>query len=100
VSTRIPEIGIRIALGADRRRILAHVLARSIASAAIGVVAGLAGAIVFHRVMVNQLHGVSPLDPGVILGAAIVVSLAAVLSAFLPAISATRVDPAVALRQE
>jgi len=100
VSITIPEIGIRIALGADRSQILRHVLFRSCIGAAAGVIAGVSGAFAMQRVLASQLHGISPLDPGVITTATIIVSLTAILSALVPALAAARVDPTIALRQE
>jgi ABC-type antimicrobial peptide transport system permease subunit len=65
-----------------------------------GVIAGLCGAVALQRVMASQLLGVSPLDPVVIAAVASVVSFTAIAAALLPALSATQVDPSVALRQE
>ena len=100
VSLRIPEIGIRMALGAGRFEVLRFVLARAVASAAVGVVFGIGGAIALQRVIGSQLHGIDRLDPAVFAAVAALVALVSIASALLPAIRASRVEPVIALRQE
>lgn len=100
VTRRSREIGIRMALGAPRSQVLRTTLREGISLAAVGTGIGLAFALGLSRVMASQLHGVRPTDP-VSFGAC-VVTLAAVsaLASLLPALRATRIDPAVTLRSE
>jgi predicted permease len=100
VAQRTREIGIRMALGAEKRTVLTMVLGRGLRLAAIGTVLGLAGAIAVGRLIQSQLYGVTLFDP-LTLGSMIVVLLiAALLASYLPARRAVRIDPAVALRPE
>jgi predicted permease len=97
---RTSEIGIRVALGADRRDVMAMVLREALRLTAIGVVIGLALAVATGRVFSSVLYGVTAADPLTILGATVLMFVAAALAAFLPARRAMRVDPMVALRYE
>jgi ABC-type antimicrobial peptide transport system permease subunit len=99
VSLRTQEIGIRMALGADRGGILRLVLTRGLVLAAIGLVLGLAGSIAATRIMSTLLYGVNPIDVptlAVVSGVMIVIALVACL---VPAWRATRVDPLVVIRE-
>jgi ABC-type antimicrobial peptide transport system permease subunit len=98
VSRRIPEIGIRMALGASAGAVVWAVLQRSLAATVLGILIGVGGAIALTRVMGALLFGVSPLDP-LTFGAVILV-LAAVTAAaaYVPARRATKVSPLQALR--
>jgi predicted permease len=100
VAQRTRELGIRIALGASRQRVLAAELRRALAVLGAGVAAGLAGAAAFTRVLDALLYGVSATYPVVF--ALIVALLAGVglAASWVPARRATRVDPMVALRAE
>jgi putative ABC transport system permease protein len=100
VASRTGEIGIRVALGAQRGAVLRLVLGRSAGAAAAGVMMGLAGAIALRKVMATQLISVSPVDPVVLGTVSIVIFGVAVLAAWAPARRAARVDPAEALRAE
>ncbi len=100
VSRRTREIGIRVAIGADRGRVLRMVLASGLGLAIIGVVTGLVAALALTRLLSGLLHGVTPEDPATfvaVAGALVAVALAASLA---PAWRATRVDPVVALKSE
>ena len=97
---RTAEIGVRMALGAHRRDMMAMVLREALRLTAIGVVIGLALAPAVGRVVSSMLYGVSAADPLTILGASVLMFVAAALAAFLPARRAMRVDPIVALRYE
>lgn len=100
VTQRRQEIGIRIALGASSQDVLSMILRQGARLAAIGIVAGLAGAVVLTRLMSSVLFQVSALD-GMSFGAGVVLLGALVLFAcWLPARRATRIDPLVALRYE
>ena len=100
VVQRTRELGIRLALGAGRQRVLGAELRRALAVVGAGVAAGLAGAAAFTRVLDALLFGVSATDPEVF--ALIVTLLTAVglAASWIPARRATRVDPMVALRAD
>ncbi len=100
VTLRRREFGIRMALGAERRRILVAAMRGGLRLVAVGVVLGLAGAVALTRLLRAWLFGVTPLDPTSLVAAALVLALAALFANWLPARRATRVDPMVALRYE
>ncbi|HKW03436.1 MAG TPA: ABC transporter permease [Vicinamibacterales bacterium] len=100
VSSRIHEIGVRVALGADAGRVMRLVLGDSVKLAAIGGVIGIAAAVALTRLIRNLLVDVAPTDPLIMTFAAIVLVGAAVLAAFVPARRASRVDPIVVLRNQ
>lgn len=100
VSTRIPEIGVRLALGASPGDVLRMVLAWAGRTAALGAAVGLAGALALQRVIASELYGVSPTDPMVFTGVCLLIVGIALAAAFLPARWASKVDPLVALRHE
>jgi ABC-type antimicrobial peptide transport system permease subunit len=93
VRLRSKEIGIRMALGADRRRIRDMVLRDGAFVTAIGVIIGLAGAVALSRVTASVIFGVSPLDPLVLGGATVFLMLVAGLAAYLPARRASSLAP-------
>ena len=100
VVQRTQEIGIRMALGAERRQVLGLVMRRGIALATIGIVAGLIGAFAGARYLQSMLFGVEPHDPATFAFVAVAFAIVAAAAAYLPARRATRVDPMVALRVE
>jgi predicted permease len=100
VAQRTPEIGVRLALGADGARIRQMILRHVGRLAAVGVVAGVVAALVLGRFAASLLFRVEGADPPVMLGAIAVVIVVAVSAAMLPAYRASRIDPARALRWE
>ena len=100
VARRTGEIGLRVALGASRRDVLRLVLGETLVRVAAGVVLGIAAAVAAGRLVASQLFGVGPRDPLTLALAALVLVSVAVATALLPALRATRIDPAVALRAD
>jgi putative ABC transport system permease protein len=100
VSRRTHEIGIRMALGARRADVLRLVIGRSLGLTAVGVGAGLAGALLLSGLMASLLYGVPPTDLPTFAGVALLLSGVAALASYLPARRAMAVDPGVALRNE
>jgi putative ABC transport system permease protein len=100
VAQRHREIGIRVALGADSRRITRLVLGEGLLLAGIGVGLGSLGAIGLTRTLGTMLYEVSPTDPAVLAGTVGGVLVVALAASYIPARRATRVDPAIALRAE
>ena len=100
VGQRTHEIGIRIALGAQRRDVLRLILGQGARMALIGVAVGIAVALGLTRLMSNQLFGISAHDPLTFAGVAILLTLVAIAACYIPARRAMRTDPIVALRYE
>jgi predicted permease len=94
------DIGLRMALGAERRRILTMVLRQGMELAFAGIVIGLIGAFALTRVMAGLLFDVSTLDIATFSAVPVGLALTAAVAVLLPALRATRVDPVVALRDE
>jgi len=100
VSWRTQEIGIRMALGANRADVLKLVVRQGMMMTVIGLVLGLAGAFALSRVLTGMLYGVSATDPLTFTGVSIVLLVVALLACLIPARRATHVDPIIALRTE
>ncbi len=100
VSERTHEIGIRLALGAQRRNILHIVLRQGLGLAIAGAVVGLVCALIVSHLMASVLYGVRPTDPLTFAGVALIFVGVAMLACYLPARRAMKVDPMVALRCE
>jgi putative ABC transport system permease protein len=100
VAQRTPEIGVRIALGAQGRDVLRMILAQGLKPVIIGSVAGLIAALALGHVLSSLLYGVTASDPATIAVVVLLLSFAALLAGWLPARRATKVDPMVALRRE
>jgi ABC-type antimicrobial peptide transport system permease subunit len=100
VSRRRNEIGVRIALGASRARVLRMVLGDVSRVVAIGVIAGIAGASASGRLVTSFLYGVSPTEPAVLALAAALLTFVALAAGVIPAWRAARLDPVTALRDD
>jgi ABC-type antimicrobial peptide transport system permease subunit len=100
VVRRTNEIGIRMALGAERRDIVWMVLKESLLLVAVGLAVGLPASWGAAQLISNQLFGLRPTDPLTLLAAVTLLTLVAALAGYLPARRASRVDPLVALRYE
>jgi putative ABC transport system permease protein len=100
VEQRTGEIGIRMALGADRWRVVRMVLRRAFSQVGIGLALGIPAAIGAGRLMKDQLFGVKPWDPVMLVFATLLLALAAVLASVIPARRAAGIEPMVALRNE
>jgi predicted permease len=100
VARRTKEIGIRMALGAQRDRVLKSVMREALLLVAIGVMLGLAGALALTRLIRTLLFGLAPHDPLTISIAVMVMIIISAAASYLPARRASRIDPMVALRYE
>jgi predicted permease len=100
VEQRTQEIGVRMALGAQVREVLAMILAQGAWLVGIGLALGVVGALALRRVMASVLFGVTATDPAIFALVLAVLSVVGFLACYLPARRATLVDPLVALRQE
>ncbi len=100
VARRTGEIGLRMALGANRRDVVVMVLRRAILLVALGLAIGIPVALVGGRLMRSQLYGVRTYDPLTIAGAVLALSAFAALAGFIPARRAASIEPMNALRQE
>jgi predicted permease len=94
------EMGVRIALGATRWNVVSLLVGSAARLAAVGLACGLAIALVAGRLIESMLYGIRPLDPLAISGSVLLLSGAALLAALIPALRASRIDPALALREE
>ena len=99
VTQRTHEIGVRLALGARPAQVRLLVLASGLAPAAIGLVAGLGGALALGGVLNAVTFGVSPRDPGVLAGVAGVLAAVILVAGWIPSRKATRVDPLESMRR-
>jgi putative ABC transport system permease protein len=100
VTLRTHELGIRLALGAERRDVLRMVIGQGVRLALLGLAIGLAGALALGPVLRTQLFGVEPTDPVTLASVAAGLLMIALFACYLPARRATRVDPMIALRQQ
>ena len=100
VTQQMHDIGVRMALGAQRSDILGLVLRHGLKLATIGAAIGLCGAWGVTRLMASLLYGVTPRDPATFAGVTLVMAFTALLACYVPARRATHVDPIIALRHE
>jgi ABC-type antimicrobial peptide transport system permease subunit len=100
VTQRTNEIGLRMALGAQREQVVALILCGGLRLVAVGLVLGLVAAIGASRLIRTLLFSVQPLDPLIYVGVTFLFTLIAVLACLIPARRATQVDPIQALRAE
>jgi predicted permease len=100
VAQRRNEIGLRMALGASRGSVLRQVIGKGMGPTAIGIGLGLVGAVVISFWLRNELVGARSVDPVAFLGATMVLAIVAAVACFIPALKATQIDPAIALRAE
>jgi putative ABC transport system permease protein len=100
VTQRTREIGVRVALGAQRRDVVGLIVRESAALIAIGLGSGLAAASLATRYLRDLLFGLTPLDPVTFASVAGLLAAVALFAAYIPARRATSIDPLAALRQE
>ena len=100
VAQRTHEIGLRVALGADRRHVLALILREGVILASAGLGLGLVGAYFVGRAIRSTLYGVGSVDAIAFTAVSVLLVLAALLACYVPAQRASKVDPMVALRYE
>jgi predicted permease len=100
VARRTPEIGIRMALGADRAAVVKLVLGSVCGQLALGLAIGLPAALAGGRLIAGQLFGVRSWDPAALAAAAVILGVSALVAGFLPAQRAATIDPLPALRME
>jgi len=100
VSERTRDIGIRLALGAQREKIMAMVLRQGLGLAMAGAALGLVGSVVVSHLMAGLLYGVMPIDPLTFVGVTLVLTGVALVACYIPARRAMHIDPMIALRYE
>jgi ABC-type antimicrobial peptide transport system permease subunit len=100
VSQRTREIGVRVALGAQRSHVLALVVRQGVVLAGIGVVVGSLAGFGATRLISSLLYGIAPTDLVAFGGAAALLAAAALVASWIPARRASRVDPVIALKSE
>jgi ABC-type antimicrobial peptide transport system permease subunit len=99
VNRRAPEIGLRMALGADRRSVLRLILREALLLVSLGAIVGVPLAYIAGRSLQTMLYEIPPLDPISYGGGALVLIAVSVLAAFLPARRASRIEPVLALNR-
>lgn len=97
---RTREIGIRVAIGAQRGNVIGMIMRQGFAIVAVGIFSGLLGALALSRAIKALLYNVQPTDPSTLLAVAVGLALAAMVAVGAPALGASRTDPMIALRQQ
>jgi ABC-type antimicrobial peptide transport system permease subunit len=100
VSQRTQEVGIRMALGAQRKDILGMVFGKGTRLTVMGICAGIVASLALTRLMGKLLFEVSPTDPVTLIAVALLLALMALIACYVPAVRAMRIDPMRALRTE
>jgi predicted permease len=100
VTQRTSEIGIRMALGADKGRVISLILSQGMKLVAIGLIIGLGASAAGSRLLNSLLYEIEPLNPLVFGGVTVLFAVVAVFACLLPSLRASRIDPLVALRSE
>jgi ABC-type antimicrobial peptide transport system permease subunit len=100
VARRSKEIGIRVALGADRKSVVKLILGSAYALVAIGLIVGIPLSVALGRVVASRLYGITWYNPAILAAAAIVLALCALAATVIPARRAASVDPVQTLRGE
>ncbi len=100
VAQRTREIGIRIALGAQRGDVLWMTVFQGLKLVLLGMAIGIVAALVLTRVMASLLFGVSATEPAIFVAISVVLTGVALLASYIPALRATRIDPMIALRAQ
>ena len=100
LTLRTREIGLRMALGAQRRGVLLLMLKQGLLLTSIGTAIGLVGALAFTRFMTSMLFGVGAADPATFVATVVLLMLVSLVACYLPARRATKIDPLIALRSE
>jgi putative ABC transport system permease protein len=100
VSRRTHEIGVRVALGASPSAVVRLIVAQGMRVVTVGVVIGLAGALLASRLMTQLVYGVRVTDPMTYVGVAALLGAVALVASYIPARRATRIDPLAAMRTD
>ena len=100
VNRRTREIGVRMALGAERRRVLGMILSDGMRAVVPGIVVGVVGALLLSRLMSSLLYGIAPTDPITFSAVVLVLVVVTLVASLVPARRATKVDPMVAIRAQ